>query len=308
MGTKKRGGASIVGQASGERTLWSAWARVASGSRMAGVDGVTVDRFARSLGTELSRLSELLRTAGYRAQPLLQIELRRGAKPRSLGVPTVRDRVAQRAFLDVLERRLDGHATDASFAYRRGRSWLDALRRAEQCRDAGLRWVCRADIEEFFDRIDHGRIAEQLALVCREPAAERIVMAWVTAALVTPNGMRQRRRGLPQGAPISPALANHFLADFDRAVDGAHGRLIRYADDIAVFCADEEAAHRARHDVDCALAALGLQANGTKTYVSSFDRGFAFLGWVFFRDDGYEEDPNGEWTHPMTVGRRRRRR
>lgn len=275
---------------------------------MAGVDGVTTERFGRDLVTALSRVSDALRSRTYEPQPLLRLTIReRIGKERRLGVPTVRDRVVQRAFLSVLGGRLRAASTDASFAYRRGRSWLDALRRAEECRDAGLRWVYRADIEAFFETIDHRLLAGRVARLCRDDEAERIVMDWATAPVVTPDGIEWPAAGVPQGAPISPALANHFLSPFDEAVDGRRGRLVRFADDLAVFCADVDTAECARADVESALAALRLRPNPSKSYVSSFDRGFSFLGWVFFGEDGFEEEPGDGWTHPMTVGRRRGR-
>lgn len=120
---------------------------------------------------------------------------------------------------------------------------------------------------------------------------------------MTVAGQRPNTVGIPQGAPISPALANRYLQPFDQAINGERGRLVRYADDLAVFCASAGEAHLVAHDVERALDALGLAPNPDKTYVSNFERGFSFLGWVFFGDDGYEEDPNDEWTHPMSTGR-----
>ncbi|MER7546243.1 reverse transcriptase domain-containing protein [Spirillospora sp. NPDC127506] len=88
-------------------------------------------------------------------------------------------------------------------------------------------------------------------------------------------------RGLPEGAPISPALAELFLADFDREVDGRSGRPVRYADDLTVLCQGPDEAMAALTDVDRALTARGLRINPDKTYIANFDFGFTLLGWRF---------------------------
>jgi len=297
---------SIIDDISSERTLWAAWARVAAGSGMPGVDGVTPERFAGRLSDNLGRLGLLLRD-GYQPQPLRSAVSNRGGRPRELAIPTVRDRVAQRAFLEAVGPRLDADAAESSFAYRRGRSWLDALAKTERCRDQGLRWVYRGDILAFFDSIDHEELQRTLSSRLRDPAATALAMAWVGAPVLSDNGLQERRVGVPTGAPISPALANLYLDLFDRAIDGRFGRLVRYADDIAVLCPDEDSATRAQCLVESTLVGLKLRVQPAKSYVSNFDRGFSFLGWVFFRENGFEENPGGgAWVHPMSTGRGRR--
>lgn len=91
---------------------------------------------------------------------------------------------------------------------------------------------------------------------------------------------------------------------FDSAVHQRPGHLVRYADDIAVFCSDTASAIQATTTVGDALHAVDLTMNPQKTYISSFDRGFSFLGWVFYKDGGWEAEPTAGWTHPMSVGRR----
>lgn len=286
-----------------EDTLWAAWARTAAGTGMPGTDGVSVQQFGKRLGTHLDTLAQDLRSGTYTPHALRGHVLRRDGKERKLAIPSVRDRVAQQAFLRVAGRRFDAELANACFAYRRGRSWLDALRKAERCREQGLRWVFRGDIADYFGTIDHTVLRRQLDEVLRHDPLLDIVMSWVAAPVVTTRGL-EAARGVPQGSPVGPALANHYLAAFDATVDGKHGRLLRYADDMAVFCADEEGVIAARNDVIQALHGLRLQLNEQKTYISHFDQGFSLLGWVFFRDDGYEESPTESWTHPMTFRER----
>lgn len=296
---------NVLTRAASTKVLWGAWSHVAGRSAMPGVDGVSVPAFARRVSEHLDEIGRLLRRAEYRPMPLKRITVSRSGGERVLGIPTVRDRVVQRAFLTVLRRTLDAHSAETSFAYRRGRSWLDALAAAERCRDEGLRWVFRGDIEQFFDSIDHELLKAALHRVVRDEAAVRVLLGWCAAPFLTDNGLLERPCGVPQGAPIAPALANYYLAPLDDAVGGGHGQLVRYADDFAVFCRDQHAAEACRTVADTSLMSLRLRLNAVKSYISSFDRGFAFLGWVFFRDAGYEEDPTDHWTHPMSVGRPR---
>ncbi len=119
-----------------DRVLWAAWARVAAGSGMPGCDGVTVERYSRRVDQQVVHLGALLRSGEYQAQPLRPVVVQREGKQRTLGIASVRDRVAQRAFLEVAGRVLDADAVEASFAYRKGRSWLGALK--QEPLDGGL--------------------------------------------------------------------------------------------------------------------------------------------------------------------------
>ncbi|WP_322762685.1 reverse transcriptase domain-containing protein [Frankia sp. Cr2] len=285
--------------------LWAAWARVAAGSGMPGADGLSVADFARQLGIRLDRLADQLTAGAYEPQPLRLATINRGGRRRALGLPTVRDRIAQRAFLEVCHDQLDAASVEVSFAYRRGRSWLDALAEAERCRDTGRTTVLRTDVADYFACIRHDLLLAALPPGLAGEAAT-LIDRWIAAPLLTEHGIIPRSKGIPEGAPLSPALANLHLRAFDTHVHHNPGNLVRYADDIAVFCVDVDGAIAAAHIVGRALADLDLEMNTTKTYISSFDRGFSFLGWVFYRDGGWEAEPTAGWTHPMSVGRQRR--
>lgn len=296
MGSTPR---TTLGKAARPERLWAAWAKVAGGSPRAGSDGLTVADFARHLDRHLAALGQQLRSGSYEPQPLVQRHAKVHEKIRRLCIPTVRDRIAQRTVLDTANRTLDRELAESSFAYRRRRSWLTALNAVQQCRQEGLRWVVRIDIRDFFEQVDHDTLRAELSTTLDRGAVETM-MAWVQAPVIHDNGVAPNARGIPQGAPISPALANRYLHSLDQRVHNRVGRLVRYADDIAVFCPDEAQAVRADAAVREVLADLRLEANPAKSYLSHFDRGFAFLGWVFFRDGGYEEAPTPGWTHPLS--------
>ncbi|MFV2099182.1 reverse transcriptase domain-containing protein [Micromonospora sp. LOL_014] len=289
----------LLSRMSDQPTLWAAWSRVAAGTALAGADGVTVAEFAHHLGPRLESLSALLRSGEYTPQPLRLMTVTRGGERRDRGIPTVADRVAQRAFLHVAGDRWETRRAEVSFAYQRGRSWVDALTMALAYRDKGLRYVVRADIADFFASVDHQLLHEMVSGSLADPAVSRIVRGWFTAPMLTAAGLRTRVRGVPEGAPISPTLANLYLREFDARVDGRHGRLVRYADDLALFCLDLDAAISGARQIGAELAALNLRLHPDKTQITTFDAGFSMLGWVFDGEHGRPEQPNADWTHPL---------
>ena len=122
--------------------------------------------------------------------------------------------------------------------------------------------------------------------------------------MMTGNGLVERDRGLALGTPVSPLLANQYLGGVDREV-GRHGLVVRYADDFAVLCPSLEQADAAWGQMERSLHERGLRLNHAKSYVSTFDKGFAFLGWVFWRDGGHEEHVREQsgapgWSHPLS--------
>ncbi|MFY1637462.1 hypothetical protein ACN27F_30030 [Solwaraspora sp. WMMB335] len=195
----------LLSRMSDQPTLWAAWSRVAAGTALAGADGVTVAEFAHHLGPRLESLSALLRSGEYIPQPLRLMTVTRGGERRDRGIPTVADRVAQRAFLHVAGDRWETRRAEVSFAYQRGRSWVDALTMALAYRDKGLRYVVRADIADFFASVDHQLLHEMVSGSLADPAVSRIVRGWFTTPMLTAAGLRTRGRGVPEGGLCAAA-------------------------------------------------------------------------------------------------------
>lgn len=293
----------VLEEATSEATMWTAWARVASGNRSAGIDGVTPAQFAVRLGSNVDSLRADLRGGCYQPTPYRLQTVRHAGKRRRVCIATVRDRLAQRALLEVLTDPVEQRLAEAAYAYRRGRSWLDALRRAEHQRRAGRTHVFRGDIKEFFASIPHQRMGRVLKEVVQDPRVGDLVQGWLTAARVDRSGRSHPVAGLPEGTSIAPLLANLYLSSFDATVEDLSGVYLRYADDLAIFCSSYEEVVAAQITVARGLSKLKLSLNDSKSYVSSFERGFCFLGWVFFEDGGYPVD--GDSRHPfrMRAGR-----
>ena len=269
---------SLFDDGTNRDSLARAWRQVRRKKGGPGGDGTTIGMFAAGLPGRLDRLSADLRHGRYRAGPLKRYPI---AKPeggqRWLAIPTVTDRVAQGAFARALSVHLDPGMADVSFAYRPGKSVELAVGRVVAYRLWGYRHVVDADIRRFFDRVPHAPLVACLrqSIDCRRTVG--LIAGWL-------DSFTPWRRGLAQGSPISPILANLYLAPVDRAFTGRRVRLVRYADDLLLFGRTQAAAAAARDRLERELRHLGLSLNREKTAITGFDQGFCFLGHRFNGD------------------------
>jgi group II intron reverse transcriptase/maturase len=259
-----------------------AWEEVAANQGMPGVDGVSVARWNRNWEERLVSLAADVRANCYRPARLRvrRIPKRRRGEWRVLRIPTLTDRVIQRATYHVLADLYEPVFLDCSFGYRRGRGLREAVQRVLTLRECGRKWVLDADIDAFFDRVDHHILLELLRLRVDDPIAIRLVEGWLAAGRTRPNDTN----GIPMGSPISPLLANVYLHSLDCGLVEAGWSPIRYADDFVVLAYDRAGAQQARDQGERILANLKLNYEPAKTAITSFERGFDFLGVRFHRD------------------------
>ena len=258
--------------------LQRGWTRVWRNGGAAGGDRVSVERFAFNVMARLARLRSEVRRGAYRPGPVREVMIpkRSGRGLRRLSIPCVADRVLQTAAAMVLTPLFDEEFEPASFGYRPGRGVRQAVAQVARARREGFTWVVDADIEDYFDSIPHdGLMARWAESVGPGPLTE-LVWTWLTHA--APEG-----RGVAQGSPISPLLANLYLDRLDEALHGRDMRLVRFADDFVVLCRGEQDAQAVLKRVEQVLAGLGLRLNREKTRIVDFERGFRFLGHMFVR-------------------------
>jgi RNA-directed DNA polymerase len=275
-----------------------------------GVDGVTAEDYERDLEGNLQRLLDRAKSGTYQAPPVRRVHIPKGGsatETRPLGIPTLEDKVLQRAVVMLLEPIYEQDFLDCSHGFRCGRSAhqaLDSFR--NQLMDCRGGWVLEVDIRKFFDTLDHGHLRTFLRLRVRDGVLLRLIDKWLKAGVMEDGSVSYPEAGAPQGGVASPLLSNvflHYVLDlwFERRFKkscGGYAELTRFADDfVAVFWNYGEAA-RFRREMDERLAAFGLRVAPEKTALLNFDASllqggtgrpakkpdtFTFLGFTHFR-------------------------
>ena len=278
---------SLIDKVYAPRTLRAAFERVKANDGAPGVDHVTVRDFEAHLEENLARLSRSLHDGTYRPQAVRRAWVPKPGRKekRPLGIPTVRDRVAQTALRSVLEPIFERDFAEHSYGFRPGRGAKDALREVARLLREGHSWVVDADIRSYFDSIPRERLLARVA----EKIADGRVLALLGAYLEQEvmEGLERwtPEAGTPQGAVISPLLSNIYLDPLDHKMAERGYAMVRYADDFVILCRTEAEARRALAEVEAWMEEAGLRLHPEKTRVVDAREpgGFDFLGYHFER-------------------------
>lgn len=246
----------------------------------AGVDRISIELFAQQLDQNLAALMRDLKDGSFRPAPVLRKYIDKGGgKTRPLGIPTVRDRVAQEVLRRLLSPLFEPLFHDDSHGFRPGRSCHSAMERMLEIWRSGHRHVLDADISGFFDNIPHDVVLRGLRNVVADGNILNLVEKFLTAGVMEDGVVQTTTLGTPQGGVLSPLLANIALNFLDWHLDELGLRFVRYADDFVVLCQTELQAKEAQTRIEQCLATLGLSLSPTKTKVTTFREGFTFLGF-----------------------------
>jgi len=279
-----------------KRLVWKAWLRVKANKGAAGVDEQSIQAFEANLRGNLYKLWNRMCSGSYMPPPVRKVEIPKkdGRGVRTLGVPTVADRVAQTAAYLALESAVERVFHPDSYGYRPRRSAHDALR---VCRQRCWRydWVVDLDLKSFFDSLDHSLVLKAVAHHTNQRWILLYVQRWLEAPLQHEDGtLQQRDRGSPQGSAISPVLANlflHYALDMWLVREFPGVPFERYADDAILHCVSKQRAQIVLDAIVKRLAQVGLELNLDKTRIvyckdsnrpgSHEHEQFDFLGYTF---------------------------
>ena len=277
---------SLVDKVYQRKNLEIAWEKVKANRGSGGVDGQNLEAFAAQLDHQLDRLQSELREDTYQPQPVRQVQIPKAGKLgefRTLGVPTIYDRVCQQALLNRLEPIFEPVFDEANFGYRRGRSTKDAMRKVWKEIQSGREWIVDADLKDFFGSVDHEKLLTLVAQRIADGRVLRLIRAMLKAGSYGKGRLFPSERGTPQGSVVSPLLSNILLTPFDQEMRRKGYQLTRFADDWVVTCASAAEARAAIAAALRILSALGVQLHPQKTRVVHVQRGFEFLGYLVRR-------------------------
>jgi RNA-directed DNA polymerase len=271
----------VISERNLQAAFWAVWRKRGA----PGVDGQTVKQFDEHAQAQLARLREELRDKRYHRQPARRVWIPKPGttEQRPLGIPAVRDRTVEAALKHVMEPIFERDFAEHSYGFRPGRGCREAVRRVEELLNQGCAWCVDLDFRSYFDTIPHGRLLERV----KERIVDGSVLGLIEQSLKAGvleelRGWQPTERGTPQGAVISPLLANLYLNPLDHQMARQGWEMVRYADDSVVLCQSREQAEQALAYLRQWAEEAGLTVHPTKTrIVNVHSEGFDFLGWHF---------------------------
>ena len=279
---------SLIDKVWSQSNLTSAMEQVCRNKGSAGVDGQSTEAFRRNSVTILPYIQKQLQDGEYQPKPVKRqwIEKLGSKELRPLGIPTVRDRVVQTALRNVIEPIFEHGFAEHSYGFRPGRGAKDALRRVDQLLKSGKAWIVDADLKGYFDSIPQDQLMEALRHKISDGMVLDLIQRFLRQGVMeSAKKWTPTEQGTPQGAVISPLLANIYLDPLDHLMASLGWDMVRYADDFVVMCASEEEARNTLEQIQQWVASVGLVLHPTKTRIvdASQKGGFDFLGYHFER-------------------------
>lgn len=262
--------------------LMLAYQRVVENKGAAGVDNLSVSELKPWLKEHWPSVREALIAGSYLPRRIRKVDIPKpNGGTRTLGIPTVVDRLIQQAIAQVLTPYVEPGFSTSSYGFRPHRNAWQAVSQAQQYIQSGKRWVVDMDLEKFFDRVDHDTLMSRLARTIKDSRLLKLIRRYLEAEMVDEQGVMKRDKGMPQGGPLSPLLSNILLDDLDKELERRGHSFCRYADDCNIYVSSHKAGKQALSNISEFLEkTLKLQVNVQKSAVARpWER--KFLGYSF---------------------------
>ena len=259
-----------------------AYRQVVSNKGSAGVDGMTVKELYQYLRNNRERIETEIRQGKYLPQAILGVERPKGnGKTRLLGVPTVADRLLQQAVGQVIAIMFEMEFEDYSYGFRPNRNAQQAVLKAQEYINSGYQHIVDIDLKSFFDEVDHCILLQLLYRKIKCPLTLRLIRKWLRAPILINGKLVKRRKGIPQGSPLSPLLSNIMLDELDKEMEKQGLRYVRYADDFSIYAKTKQAARKIGNSIYLYLKnKLKLPINREKSGIRR-PVNFTILGFDF---------------------------
>jgi RNA-directed DNA polymerase len=276
---------SLIDKVSAPRVLRWAFTKVKANGGAAGVDHQTIAMYEQQMEQRTEYLARVLKEGSYQPAAIRRewIPKPGSEERRPLGIPTVQDRIVQKALLATIEPIFEREFAEQSYGFRPGRGCKDALRRVDQLLKSGHGWVVDADLKSYFDTIPHEPLLKRIEEKVADGRVLELLRKYLGQGVLENMRYWQPESGTPQGAVISPLLSNIYLDPLDQLMKASGIEMVRYADDFVLLCRSEAAAQNALALVQQWTVEAGLRLHPDKTRIVDTTQpgGFEFLGYHF---------------------------
>jgi RNA-directed DNA polymerase len=272
----------MIEQVLNRQNMMRAYNQVKRNKGAAGVDGMTVNELYTYLTENRKSIEAALRNGTYLPQPIRGVEIpKSNGKMRLLGIPTVIDRLLQQAVGQVLANRFEMDFEDFSYGFRPNKNAQQAVLKAQDYINSGLQDIVDIDLKAFFDEVDHCILLQLLYRRAKCPLTLRLIRKWLRVPILINGKLTKRRKGVPQGSPLSPLLSNIMLNELDKELDKRGLKYVRYADDFSIYCKSQYQARKVGNEIYLFLRdKLKLPINREKSGIRR-PTTFTLLGYGF---------------------------
>ena len=264
-----------------------AYQKVKRNKGAGGVDKMEIDELLEHLKTNRDKILTKLLKGSYKPQPVKRVEIpKENGKTRKLGIPTLQDRVIQQSILQILSPIYEKQFSNTSYGFRPKRGSHDGLKKCREYANQGYWYVIDMDLEKFFDTVNQSMLVEILSRTIKDTRVISLIQKYLNAGIMEREMFIKSKKGVPQGGPISPLLANVMLNELDQTMDNWGYKFVRYADDVMIFTKSKRAAKRQYKRLSKIIEGkLKLKINKDKTIVARLNK-VKYLGYAFYKIKG----------------------